>query len=265
MWGKRPSGAPINPSQDTTEVNQLDNQQQMTETYRAQLQSIPHLSPLHGVGNNPPQHDDLFTSSQGFPTPSPDLRRLQGFPTPSPDLGHQGFPAPLPDLGRQGPYMYGGGQQQALLGMRSGGHGSSPGEYQQHYLFRQQKAAPQMNHGPYQHGSHTAYDEQLQNLNSIVAKLVSEVAMLSESNQQIFLINAQHSVTNDALTSQVKMLADQVQTLRTDISESQATTKSQKKSSDGVSGSEQLWRFLFANSSMKPRASSERFRFFARD
>ncbi|KAG2031794.1 hypothetical protein BDR03DRAFT_1002938 [Suillus americanus] len=86
-----------------------------------------------------------------------------------------------------------------------------------------------MNHGPYQHGSHTAYDEQLQNLNSIVAKLVSEVEMLSEGNRQILLVNAQHSVTNDALTSQVKMLADQVQTLKTDISESQATTKSQKK------------------------------------
>ncbi|KAG2076599.1 hypothetical protein BDR04DRAFT_1003400 [Suillus decipiens] len=74
-----------------------------------------------------------------------------------------------------------------------------------------------------------AYDEQLQNLNSIVAKLVSEVATLSESNQQILLINAQQSVTNDALTSQVKILADQVQTLQTDISELQATTKSQKK------------------------------------
>ncbi|KAG1878295.1 hypothetical protein F4604DRAFT_1923863 [Suillus subluteus] len=116
---------------------------QITETYRAQLYSILHLSPLHGVGNNPPQHDDLFISSQGFPTPSPDLRRLQGFPTPSPDLG------------RQGPYMYGGGQQQTLLA-KSGTTNESRS---------------------IQHGSHTAYDEQLQNLNSIVAKLVSEVAI----------------------------------------------------------------------------------------
>lgn len=226
---RRPSGAPNNPGQGAASTSvgvDQDNQQQITEAYRAQLHSIPHLSPLHRVGNNlnPLQHDDPFTNSQGFPTPSPDLRHLQGFPMPSPDLGHQG------------PYMYGGGQQQtpALLSMRSGGpsQGGSPDEYQQRYLFHQQKAAPQMNQGPYQHGSHT-YDEQLQNLNSMVAKLVSEVAMLSESNQQILLVNAQHSVANDTLTLQVKTLEDQVQTLKTDISELQleATAKSQKKSS----------------------------------
>jgi hypothetical protein len=56
---QRPSGA--------ARVDE-DNQQQMTEAYRAQLKSMPHLSPLH-VGNNPLQHDDFFASSQGFPTP----------------------------------------------------------------------------------------------------------------------------------------------------------------------------------------------------
>jgi uncharacterized phage infection (PIP) family protein YhgE len=85
-----------------------------------------------------------------------------------------------------------------------------------------------MNQGPYQHGSHT-HDEQLQNLNSMVAKLVSEVAKLTESNQQILLVNAQHSATSDALTSQMKILADEVQTLKNDMTESQ-TAKSQKKS-----------------------------------
>jgi SMC interacting uncharacterized protein involved in chromosome segregation len=61
-----------------------------------------------------------------------------------------------------------------------------------------------MNQGPYQHGSHSTYDEQLQNLNSLVANLVSEVARLSESNEQILLVNARHSIENDALTLQVK-------------------------------------------------------------
>lgn len=229
---RRPSGAPIHPGQGAAGVDQ-DSQQQMAEAYHAQLNSVPHLSPLHGVGNNPLQHDDPFAGSQGFPTPSPDLGHLQRFPTPSSDLSRQGFPTPSPDLRRQGPYMFGGGQQQtpALLSMRSGGQGCSPEEYQQHYLFRQQQIAPQMNQGPYQRGS--PHDEQLQNLNSMVAKLVSEVAMLSESNKQILLVNAQHSVANDALASQMKILADEVQTLKTDISESQ--TKSQKKSSKNIS------------------------------
>jgi hypothetical protein len=85
-----------------------------------------------------------------------------------------------------------------------------------------------MNQGPYQHGSHT-HDEQLQNLNSMVAKLVPEVVKLTESNQQILLVNVQHSATSDALTSQMKILADEVQTLKNDMTELQ-TAKSQKKS-----------------------------------
>lgn len=106
--------------------------------------------------------------------------------------------------------LYGGGQQApaASQSMRSVGHVGSPDEYQQHYLFHQQ-AGPQMNQGPYQRGSHT-YDEQRQSLNSTVAKLVSNVASLSESNQQTLLVNAQHSVDNDALTLQVKALADRM-------------------------------------------------------
>ncbi|KAG1764943.1 hypothetical protein EDD22DRAFT_845644 [Suillus occidentalis] len=111
---RRPSGAPINPGQGAAGIDQpANNQQQMADAYRAQLHSTPHLSPLHSVGNNPlPQHDDLFASNQGFPTPSPDLGHLQRFPTPLPDFGRQGFPTPSPDLRRQGLYMYGGGQQQ---------------------------------------------------------------------------------------------------------------------------------------------------------
>ena len=61
---RRPSGAPVNPDQGSTAGVEQDNQQQMAEAYRAQLKSIPHLSPLH-VGNNPlQQHDDFFASSQ---------------------------------------------------------------------------------------------------------------------------------------------------------------------------------------------------------
>jgi dihydroxyacetone kinase len=84
--------------------------------------------------------------------------------------------------------------------MRSVSHSGSADKYQQNYLFRHQ----QMNQGPYQHGSHSTYDEQLQNLNSMVANLFSELARLSESNEQILLVNARHSFENDALTLQVK-------------------------------------------------------------
>lgn len=98
--------------------------------------------------------------------------------------------------------MYVGGQQTPapLNTMRSASHSGSADEYQQNYLFRHQ----QMNQGPYQHGSHSTYDEQLQNLNSMVVNLVSKVARLSESNEQILLVNARHSIENDALTLQIK-------------------------------------------------------------
>ncbi|KAG1727356.1 uncharacterized protein EDB91DRAFT_1086434 [Suillus paluster] len=104
----------------------------------------------------------------------------------------------------------------------------SPDDYQQQpYLFCQQQAAPQMNQGPYQHGSHM-HDEQLQNLNTMVVKLVLVVAKLEESNQQTLLVNAQCSVADEALTSDVKTLTHQFQTMQTELS--QLTMKSHKKS-----------------------------------
>ncbi|KAG1774331.1 hypothetical protein EV702DRAFT_1200579 [Suillus placidus] len=261
-----PSGAVTNPSQSAGGIDREDLHQ-MTDAYRTpgqmNINAALHPSPLF-VGNHVlPQPDDVF--SRGLDTTKRPVEKYTPGSFPEFHDGRARLPSPhqSPDLGRDhhGQYpshMHGSGQQTPAPLIRpavpnySSNSGSEPSSrsqsqvpsgggshegFQQIYsAYHQQPATPRMD--PYLQ-THNTLEGQIQDLNSTIARLVADVARLNESNQHLSesiqrtcLINAQMSVTNDALTAQVNGLDEIVKTLQAESKKPQKKVTGKHISND---------------------------------
>ncbi|KAG1768568.1 hypothetical protein EV702DRAFT_1049956 [Suillus placidus] len=188
---RRPSGAVTIPGENTGGYDQDSGQQQITEAYR---RPAPHPSPLFPGNHMLPQVDEFFSGSlqQDLGQQKPALL-MRGPQHETPYNGHNSL---TPFTGSEPSSR---SQSQAPSGSREGG-------YQHIYSFRQPQQVAPLRMDPYQHVPNTLED-QVQDLNVTVARLVSEVARLTESNQhlldisqRICLDNAQMSVAHEKLS-----------------------------------------------------------------